>query len=105
MNKRKNLIWQLPFLTLLIVGTVLIVMQQRNMPYTRIEGKIFGTFYHITYQSDKDLGKEMEQALLPLQSHIDHHPCEQQRRRGRQQDVHGCVPHSEESLRRDRRSF
>ena len=63
MNKRKNLIWQLPFLTLLIVGTVLIIMQQRNMPYIRNEGEIFGTFYHITYQSDKDLKAEIEKAL------------------------------------------
>ena len=70
MNKRKNLIWQLPFLTLLIVGTVLIVMQQRNMPYTRIEGKIFGTFYHITYQSDKDLKAEIEKALQEVDNSL-----------------------------------
>ncbi len=70
MNKRKNLIWQIPFLTLLIVGTVLIINQQRNMPYIRNEGKIFGTFYHITYQSDKDLQKEIEEALQQVDNSL-----------------------------------
>lgn len=59
----KKLLWQIPFLTLLIVGTVLIIMQQRNMPYRTAEGAIFGTFYHITYQSDKDLKAEIDTAL------------------------------------------
>ena len=59
----KKLIWQIPFLTLLIVGTVLIIMQQRNMPYRTAEGAIFGTFYHVTYQCDKDLKAEIDTAL------------------------------------------
>ncbi len=62
-NKKKSLIWQLPFLTLLIVGTVLILRQQRNMPYQRIQGTVFGTVYHITYQGDKDLQPDIEKAL------------------------------------------
>jgi thiamine biosynthesis lipoprotein len=32
-SRKKRLIWQLPFLALLIVGTVLIIRQQRNLPY------------------------------------------------------------------------
>ena len=63
MDKRKKLIWQLPFLLLLIVGTVLIIYQQQNMPYRKCEGPIFGTTYHVTYQSDKDLQGEIEEAL------------------------------------------
>ena len=63
MDKRKKLIWQLPFLLLLIVGTVLIIYQQQNMPYRKCEGPIFGTIYHVTYQSDKDLQGEIEEAL------------------------------------------
>ena len=42
MEKRKNLIWQIPFLALLMIGTVLIIMQQRNMPYRKNSGNIFG---------------------------------------------------------------
>ena len=43
MNRRKSLIWQIPFLVLLIAGTVFIVIQQRNMPYLTNRGLIFGT--------------------------------------------------------------
>ena len=70
MNRRKSLIWQIPFLILLILGTVFIVIQQRNMPYRTNRGLIFGTEYTITYQCDKDLGKEMEQALLHVDSSL-----------------------------------
>lgn len=51
--------WQLPFLLLLIVGTVLIIRQQRNMPYQKNTGLIFGTIYNVTYQYDRDLGDEI----------------------------------------------
>lgn len=61
--KKKSLTWQLPFLILLIVGTVLIIRQQHNMPYQNNKGFIFGTTYTITYQHDKDLGKEILVAL------------------------------------------
>ncbi len=63
MTKRKQLIWQIPFLILLIVGTVLIIRQQHNMPYIKNQGEIFGTMYHVTYQSDQDLHKEIKEAL------------------------------------------
>ena len=62
MNK-KRLIWQLPFLALLIIGTILIIKQQRNMPYQHNEGTIFGTVYHVTYQSDKNLQAEIVKVL------------------------------------------
>jgi thiamine biosynthesis lipoprotein len=61
-NKRK-LFWQVPFLIVLIVGTVLIVRQQRNMPYQHNTGFIFGTVYNVTYQSDKNLQSEIEQQM------------------------------------------
>jgi len=57
--RKKKLIWQLPFLTLLIVGTILIIRQQHVMPYQKNTGLIFGTTYNITYQSDEDLHKEV----------------------------------------------
>lgn len=63
MEKRKNLIWQIPFLALLVVGTVLIIKQQHDMPYRKASGPIFGTEFHITYQSDLDLTKEIMDVL------------------------------------------
>ena len=38
---RKKLLWQLPFLILLIVGTVLVIGQQRNTPYQHDSGMVF----------------------------------------------------------------
>lgn len=70
MQKRKHLIWQLPFLTLLIVGTILIIAQQQNQPYRKIQGKVFGTFYHITYQSGDDLQKEIDAALQAVDNSL-----------------------------------
>ena len=55
--------WQLPFLTLLIVGTVLIIRQQRAEPYQHNKGFVFGTVYSITYQSTSDLQAEIEAEL------------------------------------------
>ena len=52
---KKRLLWQIPFLALLIIGTVLIIRQQRSMPYQKCKGLIFGTTYSIVYQHDSDL--------------------------------------------------
>lgn len=51
----KKLLWRLPLLVFLIIGTIYIVRQQRSMPYQHDEGQIFGTFYHITYQNDSSI--------------------------------------------------
>ena len=59
MRKGKKIYIQAAFLLFLIVGTVLIIRQQRDMPYQHNEGFIFGTVYHATYQYDKDLNKEI----------------------------------------------
>jgi len=64
--KNKRLIWQLPFLALLIVGTVLIIMHQRSMPYRVSSGLIFGTTYHITYQCDSDLSASIHRELTSV---------------------------------------
>lgn len=50
-------------LLLLIVGTVWVIRQQHNMPYQHNEGMIFGTFYSVTYQHDRDLKAEIEAEL------------------------------------------
>lgn len=62
-KKQKRLLWQIPFLCLLIVGTIIIVSRQRSMPYQHNEGMIFGTVYSVTYQYDRDLQKEIEAEL------------------------------------------
>ena len=59
MANKKKLIWQLPFLVLLVVGSVLIIRQQQNMPYQHDQGVVFGTVYNVTYQSDKNLNEEV----------------------------------------------
>ncbi len=62
-DRKKRLLWQLPFLTLLIVGTIIIIRQQQSMPYQKNSGFIFGTTYNVTYQYDDDLQKEIEAEL------------------------------------------
>ena len=62
MNKKK-LYWQLPFLLILIIGSIYIIAQQRPAPYQKDEGFIFGTVYHITYQNDNNLKQNIEAEL------------------------------------------
>jgi thiamine biosynthesis lipoprotein len=62
-KKKKRLLWQIPFLLFLIVGTVLIIRQQQAEPYQHCKGFIFGTIYNVTYQSSADLQEEIEQEL------------------------------------------
>lgn len=64
----KNLKWQLPFLVILIVGTVLILRKQA--PYQTNEGMVFGTIYKITYQSKENLKPEIEAALQKVDNSL-----------------------------------
>lgn len=64
--KNKKLLWQLPFLTLLIVGTILILRQQQPVPYQKNMGPVFGTKYHITYQCDSDLHESIKAELMKV---------------------------------------
>ena len=67
MNKKK-LIWQLPFLVLLIIGTVIILKKQP--PFRTNEGLVFGTVYKITYQSQEDLHQEIKQTLQDVDNSL-----------------------------------
>ncbi len=69
MNKKK-LLWQLPFLVILVVGTIFIIRQQHVTPYQHDEGFIFGTIYHITYQSDENYQKEIESELQKVDNSL-----------------------------------
>mgnify|MGYP002521758937 FL=1 len=61
--KKRKLLWQIPFLLVLVIGTFLISRQQHATPYQHDEGFVFGTIYHITYQSDENYQKEIEAEL------------------------------------------
>lgn len=62
-KKKRQLIWQLPFLVCLIVFTVIIIRNQQNLPYQRNSGFIFGTTYNITYQYSDDLNDDIIKVL------------------------------------------
>lgn len=62
--------WQLPFLVLLIVGTVLILRHERNVPYQKSVDKVFGTFYHATYQCDSDLTYSINAELAKVDASL-----------------------------------
>ena len=62
-KKQKRLLWQVPFLLLLVIGTVWIIKNQHDTAYVTDEGFVFGTSYKITYQYDKDLKTGIEAEL------------------------------------------
>lgn len=61
--KGKQLRWQLPLLLLLIAGTVFITVQQRQTPYQKNSGLVFGTAYNVTYQYADNLRQDIEAEL------------------------------------------
>ncbi|MCR5469607.1 MAG: FAD:protein FMN transferase [Prevotella sp.] len=68
--KNKKLLWQLPFLTFLIVATFLIIHQQRSVPYQKSADFIFGTTFHITYQCDSDLTPYIKAELMKVDNSL-----------------------------------
>lgn len=70
-NKKRKLRWQLPFLLLLVVGTIYVIRTNRQAtPYQQEEGAIFGTFYHVTYQCDSSLQQEIESELRKVDASL-----------------------------------
>lgn len=67
MNKKK-LMWQLPFLAILIIGTVIILKKQP--PFHTDQGFVFGTVYKITYQSEANLKNEIEAELQKVDNSL-----------------------------------
>ena len=65
-KQKKKLIWQLPFLALLIIGTVLIISHQRSMPYRQVSDFVFGTTYKVIYQCDSDLSVAICDELMKV---------------------------------------
>lgn len=63
--------WYIPFLLFLILGTVYIA-HERNQSNAFIseEGAIFGTIYHVTYQSKNSLKQDIEAELAKVDSSL-----------------------------------
>ena len=62
-KQKKRLVWQIPFLLLLIIGTVWVIKNQHETPSQTDEGFVFGTVYKITYQHPDNLKAEIESEL------------------------------------------
>jgi len=62
-NRKRRLLWQIPFLLFLIVGPTHTTKQQQDAPYQHDKGAIFGTTYSIIYQNNENLNKEIMAAL------------------------------------------
>lgn len=60
--------WQIIFLALLVAGSVFVIT--RNKPYQKNSGKIFGTYYNIIYQSDKELHNDIKATLLAVDNSL-----------------------------------
>mgnify|MGYP003430278606 FL=1 len=60
----------MPFLAFLVIGTVIIVSRQQSTPYQHDRGMVFGTVYHITYQSSKSLQKDIEAELAKVDASL-----------------------------------
>lgn len=52
---KKHLAWKLAFLTFLILGTAFVLHRQGKKQLYLAQGQIFGTEYHIQYESDENL--------------------------------------------------
>ncbi len=68
--KNKKLLWQIPFLLFLIVGTVWVIRGQESTPYQHNTGFVFGTVYNVTYESNDDLQKEIEAELKKVDNSL-----------------------------------
>lgn len=69
-NNKRLSAFSLAFLSMLVIGTVLIVRKQHTTPYIHNSGMVFGTVYSIKYQYDKDLQKEIEAELKKVDNSL-----------------------------------
>ena len=67
MSNKLN-IWKILFLIFLIVGTIYILRNKE--PYNNNRGEVFGTYYNITYQSDKELHQEIKEVLAKVNTSL-----------------------------------
>lgn len=63
--------WHIPVLVFLVVASYLIIHRQNApAPFKNAEGAVFGTFYHITYQSTDDLMPAIDSALKEVDNSL-----------------------------------
>ena len=65
MNKR----WHLPFLLFLIVGSIIIISENKPS-YRTLQGKIFGTLYTVTYEHNEDLQPQIVAAMQAVDNSL-----------------------------------
>lgn len=66
MENKKYKKWHLPFLLFLVVGSIFIIRNNQKKeaaPYQTEEGVIFGTVYHVKYQSEVSYAAEITETL------------------------------------------
>lgn len=68
--KKKGKLLKLAILSVIVIGTVMVVSKQRNVPFQDNRGFVFGTMYQITYQSDKDYQKDIEAELKKVDNSL-----------------------------------
>lgn len=68
--------WHIPLLLLLIGGTIYVYLSNNNKTdassaqYLKCEGKVFGTIYHITYNSSTNLQSGIDSVLAKVDSSL-----------------------------------
>ena len=63
--------WHLPVLVALVVASFLIINRRNSpAPFQKNEGAVFGTFYHLTYQSREDLQPQIEAELARVDASL-----------------------------------
>lgn len=68
--EKKGRYIKLAILSVIVIGLALYVSKQRSVPFRKNTGFVFGTVYNITYESDKDLQKEIEAELQKVDNSL-----------------------------------
>lgn len=69
MQSKKKFI-KLAILSVIVIGMALIVSKQRNIPFQKNTGFVFGTIYNISYQSNGNLQNEIEAELKKVDASL-----------------------------------
>lgn len=68
--EKKGRYIKLAILSVIVIGLALYVSKQRSVPFQKNTGFVFGTVYNITYESDKDLQKDIEAELQKVDNSL-----------------------------------
>lgn len=67
---KKSKYLKLGILSAVVIIVMLVVSKQRNVPYQKNSGFVFGTVYNITYQCNEDLQKDIEAELKKVDNSL-----------------------------------